>query len=157
MSNSNPVSLDLLNKFKHASSATISSTLAKKGYRFIYMAGIRPLKPGAKLVGRAITLRYLPSREDHVVSPDSRQSYAQQIAKSLKELAIRVEIDTGDDTIGKKLRTHRSMRPAYLMILGDDEQNNQTVSFMGPDRKQNTGISLEQFISNITEEINSKK
>lgn len=80
MSNSNPVSLDLLNKFKHASSATISSTLAKKGYRFIYMAGIRPLKPGAKLVGRAITLRYLPSREDHVVSPDSRQSYAQQIA-----------------------------------------------------------------------------
>ena len=65
-------------------------------------------------------------------------------------------MDSGDDTIGKKLRTHRKMRPAYLMIIGDDEQNDKTVSFMGPDRKQNTGMLLEKFISNIRTEIISK-
>ena len=101
---------------------------------------------------------WLSPTQVHILTiSEKHKDYAQQIAKSLKELAIRVEIDTGDDTIGKKLRTHRSMRPAYLMILGDDEQNNQTVSFMGPDRKQNTGISLEKFTSIITAEINSKK
>jgi len=101
---------------------------------------------------------WLSPTQVHILTiSEKHKDYAQQIDKSLKELAIRVEMDTGDDTIGKKLRTHRSMRPAYLMILGDDEQNNQTVSFMGPDRKQNTGITLEKFISIITAEINSKK
>jgi len=66
-------------------------------------------------------------------------------------------MDTGDDTIGKKLRIHRKMRPAYLMILGDDEQKNETVSFMGPDREQKKDISLDEFINNLTTEINSKR
>jgi threonyl-tRNA synthetase len=43
------------------------------------------------------------------------------------------------------------------MILGDDEQNNGTVSFMDPNREQNTDIPLEEFISNLTNEIKSKK
>jgi threonyl-tRNA synthetase len=100
---------------------------------------------------------WLSPTQVHILTiSEKHKDYAHQIAQSLRELSIRIEIDAGDDTIGKKLRTHRSMRPAYLMILGDDEQNNGTVSFMGPDREQNTGISLEQFILNITAEINSK-
>ena len=100
---------------------------------------------------------WLSPTQVHILTiSEKHKNYAEKIARTLHELAIRVEMDTGDDTIGKKLRTHRSMRPAYLMILGDDEQNNGTVSFMGPDREQNTGISLEQFILSITTEINSK-
>ena len=100
---------------------------------------------------------WLSPTQVHILTiSEKHKNYAEKISQTLRELAIRVEMDTGDDTIGKKLRTHRSMRPAYLMILGDDEQNNGTVSFMGPDREQNTGISLEQFILNITAEINSK-
>ena len=100
---------------------------------------------------------WLSPTQVHILTiSEKHKNYAEKIARTLHELAIRVEMDTGDDTIGKKLRTHRSMRPAYLMILGDDEQNNGTVSFMGPGREQNTGISLEQFILSITTEINSK-
>ena len=87
---------------------------------------------------------------------EKHKEYAERIAQTLRDLALRVEVDSGDDTIGKKLRTHRKMRPAYLLIIGDDEQNDKTVSFMGPDRKQNTGILLEKFISNIRTEIISK-
>ena len=100
---------------------------------------------------------WLSPTQVHILTiSEKHKNYAEKISQTLSELAIRVEMDTGDDTIGKKLRTHRSMRPAYLMILGDDEQNNGTVSFMGPDRKQNTDISLEKFILDITAEINSK-
>ena len=49
------------------------------------------------------------------------------------------------------------MRPAYLMILGDEEEENGTVSFLGPEREQKNGISIKEFISEITTEINSKK
>ena len=36
--------------------------------------------------------------------------YAKQIKEKLSDIGVRVEMDTGDDTIGKKLRTHRAMR-----------------------------------------------
>ena len=100
---------------------------------------------------------WLSPTQVHILTiSEKHKEYAERIAQTLRDLALRVEVDSGDDTIGKKLRTHRKMRPAYLMILGDDEQNNETVSFMGPDREQNTGILLEKFISDITVEIKSK-
>ena len=100
---------------------------------------------------------WLSPTQVHILTiSEKHKKYAEKIAKTLRDLALRVEVDSGDDTIGKKLRTHRKMRPAYLMILGDDEQKNETVSFMGPDREQNTGILLEKFISDITTEIKSK-
>ena len=101
---------------------------------------------------------WLSPTQVHILTiSEKHETYALEIAKSLEKLNIRIEIDTGDDTIGKKLRNHRSMRPAYLMILGDEECDKETVSYLGPDREQKNGISLKKFISNITSEINSEE
>ena len=100
---------------------------------------------------------WLSPTQVHILTISEKQKdYAEKIAHTLRELGIRIEVDSGDDTIGKKLRTHRKMRPAYLVILGDDEQHNETVSFIDPHREQYTDISLQEFISNITTEIDSK-
>ena len=100
---------------------------------------------------------WLSPTQVHILTISEKQiDYANQIAQSLSEAGIRIEIDTGDDTIGKKLRTHRSMRPAYLVIIGDDEQKEGTISFLGPNREQVNGIPLDEFISKITSEIKSK-
>ena len=100
---------------------------------------------------------WLSPTQVHILTISEKQiDYANQIAQSLSEAGIRIEMDTGDDTIGKKLRTHRSMRPAYLVIIGDDEQNEGTISFLGPNREQVNGIPLDEFISKITSEIKSK-
>ena len=48
------------------------------------------------------------------------------------------------------------MRPAYIAIIGDNEQNEGTISFLGPNREQVNGIPLDEFISKITSEIKSK-
>ena len=100
---------------------------------------------------------WLSPTQVHILTISEKQiEYANQVAKSLIEEGIRIEMDTGDDTIGKKLRTHRSMRPAYLVILGDDEQKEGTISFLGPDREQVNGIPVDDFISRVTSEIKSK-
>ena len=65
-------------------------------------------------------------------------------------------MDTSDDTIGKKLRTHRAMRPAYLLILGDEEANSGTVSYMGPDREQVNGVPIADFVTMIHTEITNR-
>jgi 5-oxopent-3-ene-1,2,5-tricarboxylate decarboxylase / 2-hydroxyhepta-2,4-diene-1,7-dioate isomerase len=75
-----PLPAQLVEQLKQVSTATVSATLYKMGYHLIFMAGVVPLRPGTKVVGQAVTLRYLPSREDHRVTSESRPSYAQQVA-----------------------------------------------------------------------------
>ncbi len=58
------VSDELLEKYQSVSNATILGTLLKRGYEKTYMTGVNSLAPGRRLVGRAVTLRYLPSRPD---------------------------------------------------------------------------------------------
>lgn len=58
------VSDDLLEKYESISNATVLGALAKRGYLKVYMNGVHSLAPGRRLVGRAVTLRYLPSRPD---------------------------------------------------------------------------------------------
>lgn len=54
-----------VNKFKQVSTATIATSLFKRGFRNQYIQGVLPLKTGKPImVGRAYTLRYIPARED---------------------------------------------------------------------------------------------
>ena len=84
-------------------------------------------------------------------------NYANRIEGLLRKIGVRVEMDTGDDTIGKKLRTHRAMRPAYLLILGDDEESNGTISYLGPDREQVNGVEIELFVESLQKEISERE
>lgn len=47
-----------------ASTATITSQLLRRGIRDTFLAGLAPMHPTARLLGRARTLRYVPMRED---------------------------------------------------------------------------------------------
>ena len=78
------------------------------------------------------------------------------MAKHLKEQGIRVEVDDGDDTVGKKIRTHRKLQPAYMVILGDGEMEQETVSLRARNGDQVADIPLETFTLNLLEEISTK-
>ncbi len=53
-----------LRKLESVSGATVLGLLLKRGYEHTWMRGVRPLAPGRHLAGRAVTLRFLPSRPD---------------------------------------------------------------------------------------------
>lgn len=55
---------DLRTRLTNVSVATLSSQLRSRGYNEVSVDGVRPLVRGAKMVGRARTLRYLPYRKD---------------------------------------------------------------------------------------------
>jgi threonyl-tRNA synthetase len=67
-----------------------------------------------------------------------------------------VSVDDSDNTIGKKIRTHRKNRPAYMLILGDEEMNSGTVSIRGRSGSQKKGVKLEEFVSDIFAEISNR-
>jgi regulator of RNase E activity RraA len=51
-------------KLHHISTATLTTQLLKRGFRNSFIAGLTPLRPDLKMIGRAFTLRYVPIRED---------------------------------------------------------------------------------------------
>jgi regulator of RNase E activity RraA len=60
-----PLSDDVRELLGSASTATITTQLFRRGLRNTFLHGLRPLNPAAsRLVAEAVTLRYVPARED---------------------------------------------------------------------------------------------
>lgn len=63
--------------------AAILDVLGRQGYSRLYMEGVRPLTPGQKLVGRAVTLRFLPFRPDLAQEKGQREESPEYRAMEL--------------------------------------------------------------------------
>ena len=79
------------------------------------------------------------------------------VSEKLLKSGIRVKIDDSDNTIGKKIRLHRKMRPAYMAIIGDEESENMTISVRARNGLQRNGIPLDEFVQEIEKEIHNRK
>jgi regulator of RNase E activity RraA len=61
----NAIGAETLNLLRLASTATITTQLFQRGHRNLFLNGLVPLNPGhCRFVGKAVTLRYIPMRED---------------------------------------------------------------------------------------------
>ena len=101
---------------------------------------------------------WLAPTQIHVLTISEKQvGYGQEITSRLKAAGIRADLDDGDDTIGKKIRMHRKFQPAYMLILGDDEANNNTVSIRARNGDQRAGVAFDTFVDELLDEINSKR
>ena len=106
---------------------------------------------------------WLSPRQIQIITISEKQKkYAREVEKSLADIGVRVSVDDSDATIGKKIRMHRKMRPAYMLILGEDEEKGKTVSIR-IDRKgeprsgeQCNGVPINEFLENLSKEITSK-
>ncbi len=100
---------------------------------------------------------WLTPTQCHIITiSEKHKSYAHEVAEKLRSRHIRVAVDDGDDTIGKKIRTHRKLQPAYMVILGDGEMESRTVSLRARSGDQIADLPLEEFIESITNEIQQK-
>ena len=81
---------------------------------------------------------------------------AAQVADALRAEGIRVEVDDSGNNIMKKIRNHRKLQPAYLVILGDEEMGSETVSLRARNGDQIAGIPLATFVADLKNEIEEK-
>ena len=78
--------------------------------------------------------------------------YAITVEKSLKENGIRARADTGTETMNKKIKTIRPMRPSYIIVVGDREMQDGTISVRNRADKTRS-MKLPEFLSAIEKEI----
>lgn len=81
---------------------------------------------------------------------DKYNEYAREIEGTLKENDIRVEVDDRSEKLGYKIRQARLEKVPYMIIVGENEKNNMSVSVRQRDAefdKQDMGeMSLEQVV-----------
>ncbi len=83
--------------------------------------------------------------------------YAQKIADELSNHNIRVEVDDRNEKVGYKIREALSMKIPYLIIVGDEEEKNNTISIRGRGFENKSGLNLCDFTQRLEEEIKTKK
>jgi threonyl-tRNA synthetase len=87
---------------------------------------------------------------------DSHNAYLQDVAESLRAEGVRVEVDTSDDRMQKKIRSAQKSKVPYMLIAGDEDVTSGAVSFRYRDGTQKNGVPIAEAIAEIVQAINDR-
>ena len=82
--------------------------------------------------------------------------YCKKIFEILNDEDIRVNYDDSKESIGKKVRQSNVMKNPYTIIVGDNERDNNLVSFRKYNSEETISMSIEEFIEFIKKEIKKR-
>ncbi len=92
----------------------------------------------------------LPIAERH-------HAYAQQLQRQLEAAGLRVECDTRSEKIGYKIREAQLQKTPYMLVVGDKEQEDGTVSVRHRKDGDLGSMALQAFIHKAQAEVASKE
>jgi len=84
---------------------------------------------------------------------DTHNDYLQEVALKLKARGVRVEVDTSDDRMQKKIRNAQQQKIPFMLIAGDEDIAKGAVSFRYRNGEQNNGVLIEDAIEEIVSTI----
>ena len=88
----------------------------------------------------------IPITDDHV-------AHLQQVTDKLAARGVRVEVDTSDDRMQKKIRNAQRAKVPYMLIAGDEDVAAGAVSFRYRDGTQKNGVPVEEAVAEIVQAI----
>ncbi len=96
-----------------------------------------------------VQVMVLPVADRHI-------EYANTVAQELRHNLIRVEVDTTSSTVNHKIRDAQMKKIPCMIILGDREQQADTISVRWRDGAQDNGIALISLITSLIDSIENK-
>ena len=87
---------------------------------------------------------------------DRTNNYAKHVADRLEKAGLRVETDLRNEKIGYKIREAQSQKIPYMLVLGDKEAENDTISVRTLSGEQSVE-SLADFIARLQADVKSRK
>jgi len=96
--------------------------------------------------------------EQAVILPisDKFNDYAKKVSKLLKNYDIRSLIDDRNEKIGRKIRDNELKRIPFLLIVGEQEAENQSVSVRKQGQGDQGAMSIESFADMINQEVKNE-
>jgi threonyl-tRNA synthetase len=87
---------------------------------------------------------------------EANSEYAKEVAAKCEAVGLRVQADLRNEKIGYKIREARNARDSYICVIGDKEAESNTLTVRSNKAGELGEMSVENFISKLTEEVASK-
>lgn len=96
-----------------------------------------------------VQVKLLPIADRHIDA-------LKEVKAKLDAVGMRCEIDTRSEKIGYKIREAQLEKVPYMILMGDKDIENNTISVRSRKHGDLGAFTVEQFIEKALEEINSK-
>ena len=83
--------------------------------------------------------------------------YAAQVTNSLKAIGIRAELDDRNEKLGYRIREAQLSKVPYMVVVGEDEMNNRTVTVRARVEGEGGKFTIDEFIAKLQHEIETRK
>ena len=97
-----------------------------------------------------VQVKVLPIGDEHI-------DYGYAVKQKLEKFGVRVEIDDRNETIGKKIRNAQLEKLPYMLVIGDNEMNDQTVAVRSRKEGDKGVMSVDDFCQELLCEIAEKR
>lgn len=91
------------------------------------------------------------------VNNEAHYSYCKELMDKLLEEDIRVEIDNSEETLNKKIKVSNDMKNPYTVVVGNNEIENNSVSFRKLGSREQNVMKINEFVNMIKDEIKQDK
>ena len=88
---------------------------------------------------------------------DAFLPYLQEIASKMRKSGIRIDVDTADERMQKKIRNAQLEKIPFMLIAGEEDQAANTVSFRYRNGEQKNGISIEDAMEEVLAAVKDRK
>jgi threonyl-tRNA synthetase len=96
-----------------------------------------------------------PTQVAIVPVSEKQLEYAEKVYAALKEKDVRVVLDAGSDSLGKRIRGAKTQKTPYVIVIGDKEKDSGMLTVETRTEKIE-GITLDTFIDRLSKEISEK-
>ncbi|MBR0214843.1 MAG: threonine--tRNA ligase, partial [Solobacterium sp.] len=90
------------------------------------------------------------------VSPDAHREYADKVIAELKKHKIRVRMDDRNEKLGYRVREAQTQKIPVEVVVGDGEAKENSVTVRRYGSKEETKMSLDDFVKAMLDEIDRK-
>jgi threonyl-tRNA synthetase len=87
---------------------------------------------------------------------DQNQRYTDEVFKKLKNSGFRVEKDLRNEKIGFKIREAQLQKIPYMVVLGEKEQENNSLAVRKRRSKETVALDIDSFIDKLSLEVSKK-
>ena len=88
---------------------------------------------------------------------EKAEEYATKIYNELNDKNFKVNLDIRNEKIGYKIREAMGQKVPYLIIVGDEEVESNTISIRGRGFENKSGLKLDDFVARLEQEIKEYK
>ena len=104
----------------------------------------------------AFPLWLSPVQVELVPITENQSAYAHEVCDKLVAAGIRAEVDDRNEKMGYRIREAQLQKIPYMLVLGEKERENGTVSVRNRKKGDIGSMSVDELVAKLTKEIDEK-